>query len=56
MMFSIHASGIKKSKQTFPDFHFKINYKYRTSSDKHPLPGAYLISKLNGAALLDGST
>ena len=35
---SIHESGIKKSNETFPDFHFNIIYKYRTSSDKHPSP------------------
>ena len=40
----MHASGIKKS---FPDFYFKITYKYRTSSDKYtPIPGPCLISKL----------
>ena len=32
----VHASGIKNSNYTFPDFHFKFTHKYRISSDKCP--------------------
>ena len=43
----------KSLTKRFLIFILNITYKYCTSSHKHP--GAYSVSKLQGAALLEGS-